>query len=541
MQKHDTGHTSSLSASGNCVVSFFREYRFTALFGLLYGAILYALMMTQQLTNTFDGSWLQNYHIAGSTELSSGRWLLLYIDELVMGLHADPITSLAALLVFVVGFLLVLDLFQPKSTLMCCLCLGLFISSTLIPNVLSYRYTSLGYALSYFFAALGIYVLIRMRRRGIAIGLSGVLLGLSMSCYQAYLAVFFVVAVFYAISQYAKAAPLLPASSKRLDRYPVRIFCAMCVGALFYIGSLSLCLALRDVSLSGYNGIGQISARSLLSGLPRSALKTYRYFIAYFFGDKLKISRLQPFVFYVLLTVLFATLVCIAIRVWKTDQKRMPSLLLLSAAIPVAANAYMLLAGDKLELQMTAGLAMLAPLTVLIALPFLERKRIARISCVILCIALIGGSSMQGWIDQEAMYEGQNACDTMLDQVITDLKQENLLSADYEYFFIGVPEENPLFYASDTYYCANAYAQMGRFWTSASCSQVTYRGLIRERKGLNIEVSSLFYENIASQIDVSALPEFPQKGYITMLDEHTVLIKICEYKAYSGDSKYVLD
>ena len=58
--------------------------------------------------------------------------------------------------------------------------------------------------------------------------------------------------------------------------------------------------------------------------------------------------------------------------------------------------------------------------------------------------------------------------------------------------------------------------------------------------GINLPVSDLLYEDIAAKTDVSEMPVFPSDGYIQLLDEHLVVIKISEYKAYSGDSKYVL-
>ena len=201
MQHHNFGQTAfcGISAMKHRAANFFKDYGSTAIFGLLFGTILYSLMMTQQLTNTFDGLWLQNSYYAGIGELSSGRWLLAYIDKFLMGIHADPITSIAALAFFVTGFLFVLDLFQLENKPGRILCLVLFISSTLISVTLSYRFTSLGYALAYLFSALSIYAVVKIRNPVMSVGIAGVLLGLSMSCYQAYLAVFCIVAVFYAI------------------------------------------------------------------------------------------------------------------------------------------------------------------------------------------------------------------------------------------------------------------------------------------------------------------------------------------------------
>lgn len=52
--------------------------------------VLYGLMMAQQLTNTFDGLWNQTYYHAGLPELTSGRWLLHYIDKLTLGCTQTP-------------------------------------------------------------------------------------------------------------------------------------------------------------------------------------------------------------------------------------------------------------------------------------------------------------------------------------------------------------------------------------------------------------------------------------------------------------------
>lgn len=176
---------------------FVNKYRSVALFGIAFSAVLYFMMMSLQLTNTFDGLWQQNYHHAGIVELTSGRWLLPFIDKLDMGLHAEPIASLAALFLFIVGFIFILELFGIRSKLIGCLCLALFVSSAAVSNTLSYRFTSLGYSFAYLSAVLSVYTALRIKRRLIAVLTSGILLGLSMACYQAYLSVFCIVAVIY--------------------------------------------------------------------------------------------------------------------------------------------------------------------------------------------------------------------------------------------------------------------------------------------------------------------------------------------------------
>lgn len=520
------------------MVKKFNHHLPAAIFGLVFGALLYSLMMTHQLTNTFDGLWIQNFYHAGLSELTSGRWMLYFVDKLTMGLHADPVASLAALSLYVLGFVLVLELFHVENKSVSFLCIALWISSTVICNTLSYRKTSLGYGFAYLFSVVGVFSAVMIKNRIGAILLSGLSICLSMACYQTYLGVFCIVALFYLIwlcsRRNAEGTPSIMHSL-------VRFSCSLVAGAVFYLISLHFFLYLNDAALSSYNGANSITLSGLICGMPENIYKTYRYFGIYFFTEALKLNRLQSFgIFYLLLALLIGSIVMIGIRAWKISKWRVILPLFAVPAIPIACNAYMLLAGNKLELQMTAGLAMLIPLTMIIVFSCIPRKQAPQLLCILICSALVYGNAMQVWFDQEAMYEGRNACHTIATQIVEDLKDNDLLSADYEYFFVGAPARNDYFAVSDIYACANGYAQMGNFWTAGSCLQLSYHGLINKWMGFNLPFSSsyLFYDNVSDQYDVESLPVFPNDGYITVFDDHLVVIKISEYEAYCEYSSY---
>ncbi len=95
-------------------------------FGILFSAVIYSTFMTQQLTNTYDGMWHQTYFISGNWEASLGRWLLPVIDILHLGLHLDPMTSLLTLSTFVIGFILILDLFEVKNLFIALVSMSVF-------------------------------------------------------------------------------------------------------------------------------------------------------------------------------------------------------------------------------------------------------------------------------------------------------------------------------------------------------------------------------------------------------------------------------
>ena len=59
--------------------------------------------------------------------------------------------------------------------------------------------------------------------------------------------------------------------------------------------------------------------------------------------------------------------------------------------------------------------------------------------------------------------------------------------------------------------------------------------------GLDLLVSTLSYDDISGKIDTLKMPVFPSDGYIMLLDGNTVVVKISEYNAYTGNSKYTLD
>lgn len=208
-----------------------KKYASTALFGIIFGAVLYSMLMALQLTNTYDGLWQQNTHTAGTTELTSGRWLLQYVDAFTAGLHADPLLSLAALSLYTLGFLVILDLLGIQSKRVACLSLALFLSSAAICNTLSYRFTSLGYSLSFFLAVFGVYIAVKLRNPVCAVAVSGICIALSMACYQAYLAVFCILAVWYLLF---RCAP--PKIIRHPAFFPLfSVFSVRCSSAVFVI------------------------------------------------------------------------------------------------------------------------------------------------------------------------------------------------------------------------------------------------------------------------------------------------------------------
>ncbi len=535
MNRHGRGKSAGLLSDLRLWgLGIFERYRFAFVCAMAFSAVLYFMMMSQQLTNTYDGLWQQNYRHAGAAELTSGRWALYFVDKLNMGLHSEPVASLAALTLFSLGFVLLLDLFKAENKYLSAAALILMLCSTAVSNTLSYRYTSMGYGFAFLAAALALYLSVKVKNAAFAVITGGLSLAFSLGCYQAYLGVFAVAALFYVIYLSQNREVFMKTLWKNL----LKILLTAIFGGIMYFVILRIFLKIVGVSLSDYNGIGTLSPFGIVLALPGNILKTYRYFAAYYIEGMLKINRLQYVGgMYVLLGLLAVGAAGAALRAFSLGKLRGVLSVLAAVFIPVGCNAYMLIAGDKLELQMTAGLALMVPLTMLLLFKVMGRRYLKGI-CAVFFAAVLYGSSMQVLFDQQAMFEGRNACQTMANQILYDLKEQELLSPEYEYFFVGVPARNSLFSVSEIYSCANGYAQMGNFWVSGSCNQMSYNGLIQKYMGVTLPYSHLFYEDMMEIYDVSSLPDFPNDGYIELVEDRIVVIKVSDYVKYAEYSQY---
>ena len=515
-----------------------KNYRGVGLFGMVFGGLLYAMLMAQQLTNTYDGLWNGNVYHAGAQELSLGRWLLEYVDNFTRGIHAEPIGALLTLALFTLGVILLLELFRVENKKVGGLALALFLSAPLISNTLSYRFTALGYSVSFALAILALFAAVRVRHPALAILLGGLALAASMGAYQTYLGAFCTAAVFYVFYLCYRGTKTQETAYRPLFGGIFRIAGTALAGGGLYLAILSLLLRTNGVAMSGHNGANAITPMGLLSGLPDTLAQTYHYFSFYFFGDRLKISALADTgIFYLLFAALFGLVLYLCVRSARRQKWQIPVLIVFAAALPIACSAYMLVAGNKLELQMTGGLALVLPLTALMAFELLGHRAL-RAAAAVVCGLFLYGNILQVWTDQQAMYEGRNACVTMATQIVDDLKEEELLSPEYQYYFVGVPARNEMFSVSAAFPAANGYAQFGNFWVSGMCNQMSYHGLVSKYMGLKLPMAYLGYDDLAASYPVDEMAAFPKEGYIDRLDERTVLIKISPQETYADYETY---
>lgn len=131
----------------------------------IFSILLYSILITNQLTNHYDGLWSGNYALSGTWELSIGRWFWLYIDRLRIGISSEPLTSCLALFLIIIGNILIFDIFGQIGKKTGYLAGMIIMSSTTVCNYLSYRYMSPTFGASFLLSILVAWILVKKQNR----------------------------------------------------------------------------------------------------------------------------------------------------------------------------------------------------------------------------------------------------------------------------------------------------------------------------------------------------------------------------------------
>lgn len=518
---------------------------------LLVGSvIIYSELMINQLTNDYDGLWEGSFHNAGIWELSLGRWFWHYISRARFGTSADPYTSLITLAIMGLGLLLLFDLWQIRNKYVIMLSGLLFISHPAICFELSYRYMSPTFGMAFFLSVLAVWCFEKIDNPFAAVLAGSFSIAFSMGSYQAYIC----------CTTVAFLTALLIKLSRNVDWKNIFLFCAKSIigiilGGIEYIVILKIFFHVNGIGMSGYQGGNNYSIMNSLRCLKPSIQKILQFFELYFKGILYKINRMQGKHLFTIMFILVLILVIINfLTIYRKSKLKAILYGVLIFLYPVATISVLLIATDVgLALQMACG-----PALFLAALPCLfyygeystkeewkenekqtigERLRRVSEKCrdmlglgfAFYMAVVLYGSICQVVIDQNTMYQGRIASENIADMVVEKLLQEDLVSDEYRYVFVGTPSAGPLYAIDSNYINSNLYALYGA-WFVDSNSAKSWNGIIRNRKGLNLSlVTGPEYERMSTSQMVEKMPLFPEKGSI-VLENDVVYVKISDIK-----------
>lgn len=500
-----------------------------------FAVVVYFPLMSQKLTNTFDGLWMDTYYIAGGWELSIGRWLWPLADALRFGVQTDPINSLLTLSLVTLSFILVRRLFTTKDSFLTYLLGMAFISSASVSIQLSYRYMSPIFGLSLFLSVAAAYCVIRTENKVRAVVQGTVCLTLSLGLYQANLGSFcLILLVYFLMLLFQKPDRSL------IHGHIAKSLCSAAAGVVLYYLTLKIVLLVTGFQMSEYNGAASVSPLYVLKRLPTGVAKAYQIFGVYFFRNQYRNNILQAVGFFALIILLvgFGLLK----RFWRVVQSRDLEYILLSAAalavLPAVCNVMLLITSEATwRLQMAGALDLFIPLCILLLdvtrkeQPQNEKLRMAAIGGAVLLAGLIVyGNVYMRAVDQEAMYEGRKSLKTMTDRIADDL-------IDFGYFdgeerlpvvFVGRPSSNSAFLMRKYYLYANTYAQIGRFWGDADVARQVWKSVFQNITPVNFTYGRVErYLEVYAESETEQMPTYPQEGYIRQIGD-TVVVKISD-------------
>lgn len=500
-----------------------------------FAVVVYFPLMSQKLTNTFDGLWVDTYYIAGGWELSIGRWLWPLADALRFGVQTDPINSLLTLSLVTLSFILVRRLFTTKDSFLTYLLGMAFISSASVSIQLSYRYMSPIFGLSLFLSVAAAYCVIRTENKARAVVQGTVCLTLSLGLYQANLGSFcLILLVYFLMLLFQKPDRSL------IHGHIAKSLCSAAAGVVLYYLTLKIVLLITGFQMSEYNGAASVSPLYVLKRLPTGAARAYQIFGIYFFRNQYRNNILQAMGFFALIVLLvgFGLLK----RFWQVVRSRDPEYILLSAAalavLPAICNVTLLITSEATwRLQMAGALDLFIPLCILLLdvtrkkQPQNEKLRMAVIGGTVLLAGLIVyGNVYMRAVDQEAMYEGRKSLKSMTDRIADDLM-------DFGYFdgeerlpvvFVGRPSSNPTFLMREYYLYANTYAQIGRFWGGSGVARQVWKSVFQNITPVNLTYGRVErYLEVYAESETEQMPTYPQEGYIRQIGD-TVVVKISD-------------
>ena len=549
------------------------RYRWLFFASLVLSVIFYSVFITQQLTNTYDGIWLGDYLSAGAWEVSIGRWMLIYLDRLHLGMQTEPLATGLTLAFILAGAILMIDMFRIRG-IFAGLVPAAVMTGSIVTCIVSYRYTAISYGICMFLSVASVWFLMARPLGWLRYVLSCGCLVCSLGIYQSDIAVTAVLMVFIFIEML-----LSERDAREIRSFVIESAAIIILGCIIYRIIAVLHMQLLAIPPADYMGADSLSIGNMILALPESIGECYQHFYRFFFTDGLYYFNI--FQRFIIFRYLFAgfMLLMVAVRLAGIlRRKHFVSAGLVAAAIlvlPIACDLSMLFAPEAgYMMQQTFGLFMVFPCVLCLIRAGREdgyaeaveasdheisdrsgkggasaeassanvndfrflaglkngahsmKRSVAAGAFALLAMFFIYGNAWQCNRDIMAMDEGRTATRAMLERMVDDLIQDGLLSRDRQYAIMGRPADNKtLFVTSGCFDGANGYARYGEFWTDTNSVFMYYQGLLRDISVNMPLVNNETYEALRNTQEVKSMPAFPAEGSIREING-VVVVKL---------------
>lgn len=510
-----------------------------------FSAFVFFPLIALRLTNTVDGLWTTTEYMAGTWELSNGRWFWLVTSFLRFSLQLEPINAVVCLVLVSLGVTKLHMTFKTvREGRTSCLdwLAGLcYVSNVVVGCYLSFHFIAPEYGFSFFFAMLATEHVIRGKSAVSSIVPAAVLLALSLGLYQTNLACFCLVLLAYFLLLLFRNG-----EKQKIREHICKSLASAVCGAALYWGILQIILKISGVAMANYQGGASISPLNMLKSLPQSIVKCYAQFWDYFFGDTVRHTVLQSFgVLYALafLVVGAALVRRLAVVLRRKDAETAFYAVAAVLVMPLASVIFLLAASQAtFYIPMAGGTALFFPVCFWLldsAQPASNTEtsgknkagKVKKAALLLAAAGILYGSVFMSAIDQQAMYEGRKATKQIADLVAGELVAEGYydLPEKLPVMLVGRPSASPLFRTHVIYWDANDYAQVGLFKKeNAATMRYSWNAVFRDLTPMQLELcSDEVYDELIRTEEIKRMPTFPEKGSMQEMDG-VYVIKISE-------------
>ncbi len=509
----------------DCIMNWKKNHIKYILITMIFGIIVYFMMISENLVSSYDGIWNTSHLIAGAWETSLGRGLLHYIDKVRAGVVSVPFNTILTLLIISVTSALLMDFYAIENKKLAMLVSLLLIANPVVCNTLSYCFTSVGYGMAFLFSVLSAKCICGGRRiTGILLG--AIFLAMSLGCYQAY----FGVTCLLLLLQMMKM--LLDCDSvRRVIEFLIKGILAIIVGGIFYSIMSNVLLKKYGVELATYRGASEVSVGRIMALLPASIQLCYKDFYGFCVRSRMGITVFDKIITLIggigILIFVCAIRHCLAL--WRKSKVYALCFLACICLVPVACNAVVLLIAGGMSILMSMGMVVGVALVPEIMLSIDGRSGfLLRKVGYILLFLLLWVNILTVEKDQLALKEGRTATVQLADSVIESLIVDGYLEDGAPIAFVGKPCENDMFAKRPAWKSANGYARFGDWWTGGANNRRSWSGVLVECCGIQLNLcSGEKYDEMRETGVFSEIPIFPAEGSIKEIDG-VIVVKISE-------------
>lgn len=510
----------------NYIMNWIKSHIKYMLISIVFGSMVYFMMISENLLNSYDGIWNTSHLIAGAWETSLGRGILHYVDKVRAGVVSVPLNSFLTLFIISVASALIVDFYVTGSKKISMLVSLLLIANSVVCNTLSYCFTSVGYGMAFLCSVLSARCICGRRRIAGIFG-GAVFLAFSLGCYQAYFGVTCLLLLLQVIKMLLDCD-----NAKKIAEFLIKSMLAIVLGGIFYSIMSNILLKKYGIELAAYGGASKVSVGRIIASLPESIQLCYEQFYEFCVKGRMGITVFGKMIILIGRMGVVVFLACVFghfSAIWR--KKRIYALFFLACIflVPVACNAVVLLVGSGMSVLMSMGMVTGVALVSATMLSLDGRigfwlKRVG----YMLLFLLLWVNILTVSKDQLALKEGRTATVRLADAIVESLIADGYLEEGAPVAFVGKPCENPMFAKQPSWNSANGYAKFGDWWIGGANNRKSWSGVLVECCGIQLNLcSSVKYEEMRQTGVFSEMPIFPAEGSVREIDG-VIVVKVSE-------------